>query len=251
MIGGIHPIIGRIGGKSKLKKRIVSMFPDNYENMTYVEPFVGGGSIFFYKNESKKEIINDLDKNVISIYKGFKKYSPEIIFNELKKIKRTREIYYYFRDNYKPKTEFNKFIRLYYLYKNAFFADITAGFTKPKNEFTNKNITEYEERLKHTIILNKNYADVIRKYDSTNTFFYLDPPYENSDKLYEHFSLPISDVYNVLKNIKGRFLLSYNNSTEAKELFKNYKIKYLKTKYSDPIKGGAVRIKTEMVISNY
>jgi len=253
MIGGIHPIIGRFGGKSRLKKRIVSMFPDNYENMTYVEPFVGGGSIFFYKNESKKEIINDLDKNVISIYKGFKKYSPEIIFNELKKIKRTKDIYYYIKDNYKPKTEFNKFIRLYYLFKNSFFGDpITAGYTKPKNKLTDKNIKEYEERLKHTIILNKNYEDVIKKYDSTNTFFYLDPPYENSNRLYEHSSLPISDVYNILKNIKGKFLLSYNNSTEAKELFKNYKIKYLKTKYIDPVKGGsAIRIKTEMVISNY
>ena len=66
--------------------------------------------------------------------------------------------------------------------------------------------------------------------------------------LYKHHLLPISDVYNILKNIKGKFLLSYNNSTEAKELFKNYKIKYLKTTYTDPVKGGSDRIKTEIII---
>ena len=88
MLGGLRPIVGRIGGKSRLKKKIISMFPDNYENMIYAEPFVGGGSIFFYKNPSKKEIINDIDKNVIDVYKLFKKYDSDDIFKALKTLKK-------------------------------------------------------------------------------------------------------------------------------------------------------------------
>ena len=57
--------------------------------------------------------------------------------------------------------------------------------------------------------------------------------------------------YDSLKNIKGKFLISYNYSKEAKELFKNYNIKYVKTTYVDPSKGGNDIIKKEMLISNY
>jgi DNA adenine methylase len=256
MIGGLNPIIGRIGGKTLLKKKIISMFPDNYENMIYAEPFVGGGSIFFYKNLSKKEIINDIDKNLIDVYKLFKKYDVDDIFKALSVLKKNKETFNYIKNEYKPKTEFSKGIRLYYLLKMAFFNDIDRGFglsEKLKNKnFSDRHIRDYSYRLKNTIILNKDYSDIIKKYDSVNTFFYLDPPYENSKGLYDNYDISIYDIYNILKNIKGRFLLSYNNSAIAKELFKNYKIKYLKTKYTDPIKGGHPTIyKTEIIISNY
>ena len=255
MKGGLSPIIGRIGGKSLLKKKIISMFPDNYENMIYCEPFVGGGSIFFYKNPSKKEIINDIDKNVIDIYKLFKKYDANDIFEALRVLKKDKKTFNYIKNEYKPKTEFNKGIRLYYLSKVAFFSNINTGFRKPRRRndenFSDIHIKDYFYRLKNTIILNKDYSDIIKKYDSVNTFFYLDPPYENSKGLYDNYDISIYDIYNILKNIKGKFLLSYNNSPIAKELFKNYKIKYLKTKYTDPIKGGGARDKTEIIISNY
>ena len=254
MIGGLNPIIGRIGGKSRLKKKIISMFPDNYENMIYCEPFVGGGSIFFYKNPSKKEVINDIDKNLIDVYKLFKKYEVNDIFNALKTLKRNKETFNYILNEYKPKTEFNRGIRLYYLFKVAFYNNINYGFGGGDRieNFSDRHIKDYSYRLKNTIILNKDYSDIIKKYDSVNTFFYLDPPYENSKGLYDNYDISIHDIYNILKNIKGKFLLSYNNSAIAKELFKNYKIKYLKTKYTDPNRGGQpTRDKTEIIISNY
>ena len=65
-------IVGRMGGKKLLKKKIVERFPKGYEDMTYIEPFVGGGNILLAKNKSKHEIVNDLDTDLISIYKGFK-----------------------------------------------------------------------------------------------------------------------------------------------------------------------------------
>jgi hypothetical protein len=105
--------------------------------------------------------------------------------------------------------------------------------------------------LKNVEILNKDFKDIIKKYDSPNTFFYLDPPYENSKGLYENFELPIKDVYDLLKNIKGKFLLSYNDSKEAKQLFKDFHIDYIKTKYANPLKGGQDRIVNEMIISNF
>jgi DNA adenine methylase len=97
-----------------------------------------------------------------------------------------------------------------------------------RSNFGNNNI---KDRLKNTIILNKDYKKIIKEYDSPLTFFYIDPHYEESGKLYTHSNVQIKDVYNVLKNIKGKFLLSYNDSLEAKQLFKNYYINYANTSY--------------------
>ena len=55
------------------------------------------------------------------------------------------------------------------------------------------------------------------KYDSPNTLFYLDPPYENSEKQYIHDSVNIQDLFKILSNIKGYFILSYNDSLLAKK----------------------------------
>jgi DNA adenine methylase len=250
--GSAAPLIARFGGKSRLKKIIVNdYFPKDYEDLRYVEPFIGGGSIFFYKEPSKEEIINDKDESVYEIFKGFQKYKPEKIRETMILLKKDKPTFLKIKDM-KPTTDFTKFIKNYYLRKNSYLG-ISGAFhirDKQKTKFSSY-IDEYYDRLKNVIILNEDFKKVIKDYDSKNTFFYLDPPYEKSEKLYEYFDISISDIYNVLKNIKGKFLLSYNNSDDARELFKDYNIYEIKTKYAEPNKGGQNREVIELLISNY
>ena len=63
--GGMWSIVGRVGGKSRLKKTIIDLLP---EHTTYVEPFVGGGAVFFGKEPSSREVVNDLDADIYHIY---------------------------------------------------------------------------------------------------------------------------------------------------------------------------------------
>jgi DNA adenine methylase len=243
-------IIGRFGGKSNLKIRIVDdYFIKDYENMTYVEPFVGGGSIFFYKKPSTKEIINDLDKDVVTVFKGVKKYSDDDIENAING-KYTKEEFKQIQDS-KPNTEFKRFIKELLLYRLSFFS---AKKSFGKGDI-NAKLDGYKERLKDVTILNEDYKSVIKKYDSSNTFFYLDPPYEESEGLYKDTETTINELFNILKNIKGKFLLSYNLSKEALELFKSFNIYKIKTVYQ-PTFDGSDDIKkkrniTELLISNY
>ena len=106
--------------------------------------------------------------------------------------------------------------------------------------------------LKHTIILNKDYKEVIKKYDSPQSFFYLDPPYSMSEdyKYYDNQYININELYELLKNIKGRFLFSYDDNKEAKELFKEFKIINVTTTYSQT-QNIEQRKKKEIVIKNY
>jgi len=105
--------------------------------------------------------------------------------------------------------------------------------------------------MENTTILNEYYKKVMYKYDSPNTFFYLDPPYEKSDGLYIHDTVSINELYDILSKIKGFFLLSYNNSPIAKKLFKDYRIRILNTKYGKGTEGGQNIKKKELSISNF
>lgn len=242
----------RLGGKTNLKKKIIEYFPPNYEDMTYIEPFFGGGSLFFYKIPSKKEIINDLDKTIYTLMKGFKQYSGYEISDSIND-NYTKNKYIKIFD-FKPKTAYDKFIRLLILTKISFYGQL---YTYKGNPTTISKVnTDYQDkykiRLENTIILNKDYKEVIKKYDSPNTFFYIDPPYSMSKRedYYEGQYININELYNLLKNIKGKFLMSYDNDTYTKNLFKDFDMLKVKTIYS-----GATNIesrsKIEILIKNY
>ena len=241
-------IIARMGGKHFLKKDIVDkFFPIDYENRDYIEPFVGGGSVLFYKKESISETINDIDSIVIDIYKGYKKYG----FEEIKKAidgDYTKEEFNKIKQS-KPTTEFSKFIRLLILYKTSFF-----GNMRTHNRRESINLKQnFHNRLKNVKILNTDYKKVIKDYNTENSFFYLDPPYRGSSLThYDNFNIDYNELYNLVKSIKGKFLMSLDDSNENRELFKEFNIYNVKTRYANPILGGFKKgKKNELLISNY
>jgi DNA adenine methylase len=246
-------LVGRMGGKSLSKKTIVDKyFPKDYECMTYVEPFVGGGSIFFYKNPSVFEVVNDLDNTIYTIFKGAKTYKSEDLKLVIDKTY-TKEEFNTLRDS-KPTNDFDGFCRAYVIIIRSIMSN---GLTWRDNTSKfNANLEGYKERLEDVEIYNVDYKEMIDKYDSEDTFFYLDPPYENSKGLYKNDVVSIDEMYNILSNIKGKFLMSYNNSERARELFKKYNIYEIQTKYSRaPFGHNKNKNKntnvTELLISNY
>lgn len=104
----------RVGGKHYSSKKIVPLIP---EHDIYVEPFVGAGSIFFRKERSGVEVINDLDKDIYHLFTDIKKVSKEDVENMNFKPSKSR--YNYFKENNfsDPKKRFE---RNYYLSYNSF-----------------------------------------------------------------------------------------------------------------------------------
>ena len=116
----------------------------------------------------------------------------------------------------------------------------------------------YQDRLKSVVILNTSFENVIKKYDSPRTFFYLDPPYNTTyaDIDYTTDALTPLDIYNSVKNVKGFMMISYNNDAEMKLLFKDWNIRYINTKYTNNFilknqKDKSHKIVKELVITNY
>jgi DNA adenine methylase len=238
----------RIGSKKPIVKDILKLIPDH---KVYIEPFIGSGAVFFsLPDYNTKKIINDLDKRLIDGYKILKKgvnipenYLENKSLDELNNIHK------------KETTEKDKLLSV--LLDCNTFSSKSGINNKIYKTSTHKsklnNLDEYKDVLKNVTILNQDYKKVIDKYDSPSSFFYLDPPYENSENLYKHGSFNFVELADKLKNIKGMFLLSINDSKDIRELFKGFNIKQIK------VRGGAgenkvglgTGVRNELLISNY
>lgn len=236
--------IGRIGGKSKLASVIVDLIPSDIK--VYVELFFGGGSVFFKREKDPNilEVINDIDPIVYKIFKGLQTRANYINNN----IHRTISYDYY--QTIKNKKDV---ISLLELTKSSFYGQHYKGFTKSKDRVVNikTDFTKYADRLKNVVILNDDFNNVIKKYNTKDAFFYLDPPYENAgvNKDYKDYVEPI-DVLKAVKKIKGRFMISYNDSPNIRKLFKAYNITQVQTSYT-PIPDLERRTINEVIITNY
>ena len=231
-----------MGGKSKIANQLIEMFPKDYD--LFVEPFVGAGNIFFRipDDERRKSILNDKDKDIYIVLKGLKSNS-EYINDKFNRTKINKEYFNKLKDKFDPVSILEK-IKFSFFTKGERFAPsiIKKG--------VHADFTKFKDKLKNTTILNNDALTVIQKYDKPNTFFYLDPPYENPKQNdYKNYIDP-QELYNVLKNIKGKFLLSYNDSKNIRNIFKEFDIHQIKTKYAHTqyIKE---RPKTELIIKNY
>jgi len=210
--------------------------------MTYVEPFVGAGHVFYGKEPSEKEVINDKDSSIATIHRGLKKFSKELqgtfpitkmSWNKWKAIK--------------PKTEKERFMKAYMLQRMSFMQGGKSFNTG--REGGRGRMRDYSERLKDVVILNQDYREVVRRYDSPNTLFYFDPPYEESKRTagYTHSEFDIEAMKRVLDGVKGKWILSFNDGKHIRELFRGYTITPIKTTYRLP----SPRTVTELLISNF
>jgi DNA adenine methylase len=114
-----------------------------------------------------------------------------------------------------------------------------------------KKIATYKERMKNTRILNSDYRAVIAHYDSPKTFFYLDPPYpkSGSSALYEHSNIDYEEMRDILAKIRGRFILSIDDTPIIRKLYKGFKIKKIKI-IKTANAGIGQKQRTELLISN-
>jgi len=246
------PVFCRMGSKTAIKKIVTEKIPDDFD--LYVEPFVGSGVIYLNMNlQNKKSILNDLDKDLMEGYKAIK---TGITLDEKT---------FTFSNNAKVQEDFYK--KTHSNHNDKFIAQViktcgtfsTTGFGKVYNSITKssfrkkiKNAKKQKDFFKNTRLFNTDYKNIIKKFDSNKTFFYLDPPYEKSDQLYKNDSIDLNEMSNLLKNIKGRFLLSINDSPNTRNIFKDFKITSLQVRGRGGIGkdiGGKAR--KELLIKNY
>lgn len=235
------PLAGWIGGKCRLANRIIPMFPDH---VCYCEPFAGAAWLLMRKPESKVEVINDINRELISFYRVVQNHLEEFIryfkwilvsrdeFDRLKKVKP------------ETLTDIQRAARFYYLQQMCFGGRMddnpAFGYAPTKGPKLNllrieENLSEAHLRLAKVYIELLPYHEVIKRYDNAGTLFYIDPPYWDYENYYGKGVFCKEDFNRLatqLKHIEGKFVLSLNDRQEVRELFSDFHMEPVKLYYS-------------------
>jgi len=139
--------------------------------------------------------------------------------------------------------------------KGENFAMSAKSGRKPKNIY--KSYSKWSKRLKGVTIENKSFQELIPLYDKEDVFFYVDPPYVATESYYKNTGgfgkKEHQELAALLSNVKGRFLLSYNDCDLVRELYKDFNIISSKEiEYTlGKNKAGKHKSVKEVFISNY
>ena len=234
-------MISYIGGKSRMAKWICEYIPEDIE--TYVEVF--GGAFWVYVNgdvhtrpKLQKVIYNDFNRYMVNLFACCK--NPQKFYDSMLDIKaQDEELFYQFKKEVFDDSDVNDVVlgdydigmKYAYIVTQVFsglnpekgrFIDLKGNYKSKFDAFRNRLIKpEIVNKLeKIDVCENLDYSDVIEKYDSPTTYFYVDPPYWKTENYYSLHNFDRKDhekLCNQLKNIEGKFSLSYYDFDMLKE----------------------------------
>lgn len=249
------PIIPWLGGKRRLADRIFPLFPPH---QCYVEAFAGGAALFFLKQPAKVEVLNDINGELINLYRVVQHHLEEFV-RQFKWALTSRQVFKWLQDT-RPETltDIQRAARFYYLQQLAFGGKVdgqtfgTATTTPP-----GLNLLRLEEqlsaahlRLSNVYIERLRWQDVIRRYDREHTLFYLDPPYWETEGYGVEFGWEqYVEMAELLSSIKGKAIISLNDHPAIREVFSRFHIEATDIRYT--VGGGQGVERSEVLIFSW
>jgi len=215
------PPFGWPGGKRLLARHIIALMPPH---QTYVEPFVGAGAVFWAKPRSQVEVLSDVNPDLMRFYQGIATMESCDVVGLTRDWDGIKE-----RDGRLTPCEFLAEVNC------SFSSDTNGGFTPQRSTCKNggpfhNHMAEYRQRIEGVHVLKGDWEPVVRKFDSPDTFFYLDPPYTRGWKDYKGGDQDqLTRLGAVLPVLQGKWLLSYDDTPEVRAAFPGYEMRSLET----------------------
>lgn len=287
----IKPIYKWTGGKRKEIKIFSEYYPDfvkEKKDYLYIEPFFGGGAVY-WDIKCDRNIINDIDMEMINFLNTLKTNSGDILemikemgenisevsIREKQKIisiaeaKKERGIFYYkWRDkdrneNLKNLSNVERAFRFLFVNQMAFNGmrrfNSRGEFNVPYGNYKSFNpviSNEHLDKLRNTEILCGDYSEIILNNDEDDVFIYIDPPYTRAFKEYSHDNIfgeekqiELFNVFSGLKKAKAMIIINKDEFTT--ELYKDYIKADYDLKYSTNIKNRFDNSVKHLIITNY
>ena len=281
--------VSRVGNKTSILHILYAVFPLKYGK--FIDVFGGSGSVLLGNPKPPSfEVYNDFDKNLVNLFRCMKERTMATIrelgfcnlnsredFTAIKKFFENEE----FSESYLseelllteimfPPLEANELKELrtrittdYDVRRAAMFLKLlrysysSSGKSFASQPFDIRKlfglISQLQHRMANVIVENQDFETLIKHYDRPDAFFYADPPYFSTEDMYDvgfgwddHVRLR-----DTLKNIKGKFLLSYNDCPEIRELYEGFSIFDFSRTHSMAQRYEAGKKFGELLIGNY
>jgi DNA adenine methylase len=224
----MNSFISWIGGKKLLRKKILEQFPnpDSYDR--YIEVFGGAGWLLFSRDKhASMEVFNDVNGELINLYR-IVKHHPDALQKELEWLLMSREQFFdELNRNTRGMTDIQRAARFFCMIKESFGSDCKSfGIRSRDMKKAVDYLKEVSERLNRVVIENHDFERLIKTYDRPGALFYLDPPYYEAEKYYPDRFNPEDHerLKNCLCDFKGKFILSYNDCPQIRELYEGFTI---------------------------
>ena len=257
----VKPVAAYIGGKSKLAPEIVRLI-NQVPHQIYVECFMGMGGVFLRREfQPKSEVINDYSGDVANLFRILQ-YHYQQFMDELKwKLTSRHEFERLMKEDPSTLTDLRRAARFLYLQRTAFGGKVAgrnfgiSPASPARFDITKLGIMlqDVHERLSGVVIENLDYKELIKRYDRDEALFYLDPPYYECEGDYgpDLFSRDeFKPLAALLAEIKGKFILSINDTPEVREIFSAFHQSKVGVKYT--VGGGDKQASFgELIIMNY
>jgi len=230
-----RPIVRYHGGKWKLAPWIIEHFP---KHKVYVEPYGGGGSVLLRKPRSYAEIYNDLDGEIVNLFRVARDHGAELVRQlELTSFSRSE-----FLESYIPSGDsvaqarktvtraFQGFGSNAHNKATGFRSNSNRSGTTPARDWLNlpKSLKVIVSRLQGVVIENREAEDVLKAHDGAETLHYVDPPYvsttrdKGGDYRHEMTDSDHREMAEVLNSLQGMIVLSGYRCELYDELFSNW-----------------------------
>ena len=267
------------GGKSKAIKTLTPWFPQVISE--YREPFIGGGSLAIDFTKSNPDVpvwINDLYVPLYNFWIQLRDRGEELSERVREEKQRTldagdkdkvtekaKELFNKYKEEIDTYDDFEKAVAFFIMNKCS-YSGLTENSTfSPTASNSNfslvgaDKLAQFSELIKEWKITNIDYSEVMRAHGPSDTFVFLDPPYDIKDFLYGknremHKSFDHDRFANDVYNCIHKFMITYNVNDRLMELYKNYNLMEWKLRYSMAHrgdKGTTENIKTELLVTNY
>ena len=252
------------GGKYRLAPQLAELLPPH---KIYVEVFGGAGSVLLAKVPSKVEVYNDANGQLVNLFETVRNH-PLLFLERCQSLLYSRELYDTWKDQLAQNFEgsdvdrIDAAVRTAYTITSGFSGDPTKGWAFDRTGGGGSNrwasiwdkIRFVSERLQRVNIDHLDFRKCIEYWDTEDTLFFLDPPYFVSETRFFQFSWQDHlDLQEILQSVKGRWLLTYDDRGEIRELYTKYPIRRISTSLSaDKVENGAKRRRFEqLLIANF